>query len=406
MGRFNALATLWAAAVFAAGPQVPPHCRLLGQISPSRTRAAATRRVPDAVDEMASLEQTANLKKFEQPTDPQELSYSDVRADGVLVDATSDISPMLRDFFVGRQTVRWPKHPWNSSAKVPFLGAPESGQMTAQFTASRSMIFRLADGTVYSVKLPTNNVHRGETRTVKADNAEDAAWSVATTRLIDGIDAKLKPDPELLILRDVMSVSEKKEGNGFVVRDLTPLLKSGNRYLPAFSLPFRGHQFSKEASFAEYWKKHYAEPVGRMKAKLLLRYGLQLSTPHAQNLLIELTPEGIPTGRIVVRDIVDSRYVKGISETVVGQKAVEESRPHTELATETELSFWEMDKEGVNRITPVVERDWRIAHDTAYLTELGIALSRRFVDIADADRFLKSPEGKAALVKYQTNTKR
>jgi len=53
-----------------------------------------------------------------------------------------------------------------------------------------------------------------------------------------------------------------------------------------------------------FWQTHYAEPLARAKATLLLRYGLQGFGGNAQNFLLEMD-NGLPNGRIIVRDMGD-----------------------------------------------------------------------------------------------------
>ena len=57
--------------------------------------------------------------------------------------------------------------------------------------------------------------------------------------------------------------------------------------------------------FDSFWGRHYAEAVGRAKATLLVRYGLQYETPNPQNVLMQLDAELRPTGAIVLRDLGD-----------------------------------------------------------------------------------------------------
>lgn len=59
-----------------------------------------------------------------------------------------------------------------------------------------------------------------------------------------------------------------------------------------------------DPQWKEFWKKHYAVPLGYTKARLLLRYGLQGFGGNAQNFLLEMN-NGVPNGRVVVRDMGD-----------------------------------------------------------------------------------------------------
>lgn len=136
-------------------------------------------------------------------------------------------------------------------------------------------------------------------------------------------------DPCMVILPEIMGVMEnssffpdgtdhgRKKGDGFLVRDLSSL-DPRRIYIPALSIPFldknlkvlkdRFECFPK-IKWQNFWKVNYAELLGWAKALLLIRYGLQLETPNAQNFLLEFEPTGgapKPTGRIFIRDIGDA----------------------------------------------------------------------------------------------------
>lgn len=108
----------------------------------------------------------------------------------------------------------------------------------------------------------------------------------------------------------MLTVADKRTGRGYLIRDISPL-NDGHYYLPAFAIPVVGREIAKHngQEFEVFWQKHYAGPIGKLKADLLLRYGLQMETPNAQNFLIQLDRNLRPTGLIVVRDIADSIFV-------------------------------------------------------------------------------------------------
>jgi hypothetical protein len=111
-----------------------------------------------------------------------------------------------------------------------------------------------------------------------------------------------------------------------LVRDLSCLNRS-KIYFPPTSIPFVDlamrepkARFSciNDLSWCDFWKKHYAESLGRAKALLFLRYGLQAETPNAQNFLIECdVGKGtlVPTGKILIRDIGD---LHGFTQVIWG----------------------------------------------------------------------------------------
>lgn len=134
-------------------------------------------------------------------------------------------------------------------------------------------------------------------------------------------------DPDLLVLPEILTVTEDlatRPGDGFQVRDLSRLHQD-KVYFPALSIPYVGVKKDGKGdsvldfdalakrwtardddSWTAFWGEHYAAKLGAVKAKLLVRYGLQLGTPNAQNFLLEFDTAMKPTGRIVVRDLGDA----------------------------------------------------------------------------------------------------
>ncbi len=129
-------------------------------------------------------------------------------------------------------------------------------------------------------------------------------------------------DPALVVLREILTVTENLDvpGDGFQVRDLSALRRD-HVYVPALSIPYIGALATgapdlttmaprwanrDTAAWTTFWRDNYAATLGRAKALLLLRYGLQLATPNGQNFLIELRGDLTPTGRLVLRDLGDA----------------------------------------------------------------------------------------------------
>jgi hypothetical protein len=151
---------------------------------------------------------------------------------------------------------------------------------------------------------------------------------------IAAMDKLLTPDNDIGFMRELLNVTLSARalrddsvmatyGGGYDVRDLS-LIKNKNRvFVPPLSIPYehagelivvKHNQLNNtQYSFDEFWKKHYAEALGRLKAKLLVRYGLQCLTPNPQNFLIEFEREKLePTGRIIIRDLGDLQLHKQI----------------------------------------------------------------------------------------------
>ena len=163
--------------------------------------------------------------------------------------------------------------------------------MNAGVTASRSLSLEQDPRQRYTIKLATDTVQErnpgyepGKLRT-----EYDIAAAIARADFITKRDEKLGPPKGYVILHDVLTVADKKSGRGYIVRDIS-LLNDGHYYLPAFAIPVLGREIAAHnlKDFDSFWQQHYAEPLGRFKADFLLRYGLQMETPNAQNFLIQL----------------------------------------------------------------------------------------------------------------------
>ncbi len=165
----------------------------------------------------------------------------------------------------------------------------------------------------------------------KATLEENSVLACLRSDYIADIDRSVKQDPvgdpDLLVLPEILTVTEDlatRPGDGFQVRDLSRLHQD-KVYFPALSIPYVGVKKDGKGdsvldfdtlakrwtardddSWAAFWGEHYAAKLGAVKAKLLIRYGLQLGTPNAQNFLLEFDTAMKPTGRIVVRDLGDA----------------------------------------------------------------------------------------------------
>jgi hypothetical protein len=164
-------------------------------------------------------------------------------------------------------------------------------------------------------------------------------------------------------------------------------------------VPFRGRAIARlhGERFEEFWSRNYAEPVGRAKAKLLVRYGLEYDTPNPQNLLVELDRRFAPTGVVALRDLGDT---EPIVEDAPGG-AVGWTRLLRDLRPETRNSFWAFDEAAEDSVSAEVLADWRERHDRAYLAEIARLLGLREgpTTFAGASDFLRSPQAEPALAR-------
>jgi hypothetical protein len=353
---------------------------------------------PDPIEQWLRWEEQANLLGFRTSTEPVELAVAEVPRSRVGVETGARTpAPIAARFLLGDR-VRYPKHPLNRDASVAFHDEPEQGRWLARYTSSRTLV--VVDGEAgarFSIKASTDHPHPDFVQPEKTRLREEAEDAMRFARRIDAVDARLGADPALLLVKEVMTVLAVGSEHGFVVRDLAPL-HDGSHYLPGLSVPFAGPAIARRlgAAFAELWGRFYAESVGRAKAKLLARYGLQYDTPNPQNLLVQLGRDLLPTGAIVFRDMGDLQPVVEANGTPDWSRALREIRP------ETRNSFWAFDCAGEHAIAPDVLDRWCERHDRAYMNELarfwdlpaGSLPSLAPDSLAELARYLSTPEGR------------
>ncbi len=245
-----------------------------------------------------------------------------------------------------QQTRPWLNNMYDNTNENPFRDYPRSSAMPAQMSASRSMILQ-GELRGYTVKMGTDRPagDYGGVQPKKAIMTEEVKLAVRRSRFIHEIDTKIGESPHLAVLKDVALVAHHERPYGYVIRD-NRLLDSGNYYIPAFSIPFVGHAIAAlhKADLGEFWGLHYAKALGRAKALFLLRYGLQLTNPNTQNILVEVDRNLMPTGRIVFRDMTDTDYIVGVSDRLgFHEEMIKDEReampPVSELKPYTSLSF-------------------------------------------------------------------
>lgn len=214
-----------------------------------------------------------------------------------------------------------------------YMGVKERGAVLST-EAQRGQAFRLSDvRDCFSIKTGVRWVGNVDQKGKHKDKLEENSI-VACLRsdLIIAFDRQAgrnqKADKDISIQTELLSITERdmiradgKEafGDGIQVRDLS-VLSPDKIYFPPLSIPFVGLDLKSlkrrydgvnDPAWCELWKKCYAERLGRAKAMLLLRYGLQMGSPNAQNFLIEFNrPSGAdgtptPTGKFVFRDVGD-----------------------------------------------------------------------------------------------------
>jgi hypothetical protein len=356
---------------------------------------------PDPIEQWLRWEEQANLPGFRTSTLPVDLNVTAIPADRLRIQLADAAPRELERRFFRRGLVLYPKHPLNADPSVAYFGEPATEAWQARFTSSRTLVVVSAPGSALcSVKLPTDHPHHDFVQPEKTKLREEAEDALRWTALFERVDAEIGPDPSLLLLREVIAVMVPGSESGFLVRDLTPF-QDGHFYLPALSLPWWGRQIAKlhGADFETFWGVCYAQAIGRAKAKLLTRYGLQYDTPNPQNLVIQLRRDLRPTGVIALRDLGDVNPVAPLADT----GAAPWRELHADLKPETQNSFWAFDSADEQRIAAETLERWYAQHDRAYDAELGAF----FLPDAPAERapqghpawtaFLRSAPGAAAI---------
>jgi hypothetical protein len=334
-------------------------------------------------------EQEANLRGFRASAAPVQIEVAALPVEALEIDLAPGAPLALLRRFLGGDRMLFPKHPLNQDASVACFAAPPVTRWTAHFTSSRSLALLDAPGLPISLKLSTDHPHPEIVQPEKTKLREEARDALRNSALIARVDAVLGADPALRVLRELLVVMVRGGESGFLVRDLRPLA-DGHHYLPGFALPFSGRAIAElhGEPFDAFWSKHYGAAVGRAKAKLLARYGLQYETPNPQNLLLQLDAQLGPTGQVVFRDIGDGNSIV--------QRLGAPDRPwggavRAALAPETANSFWAFDAEEAGIAAEVLER-WRAEHDRAYVAELV-----SFLELPPQLAALPSAEALAAL---------
>jgi hypothetical protein len=295
---------------------------------------------PDTLHQWLLWEETENIfiasDDRMRPTDTRKMKVLSINTEEfapVLINQCDDASPELLNIFIApnEETVFWPQHPDNTEPTVPFFNYSDVKDKfwNARYTSSRTMAVVGGAGPLhFNVKLPTNRFspnYRGF-RTQKTHGANQVIRSPYRWDLITKIDALLGKSENLMFLGEPFSIfvpnGAGDQPGGFLVRELSAL-DDEHHYLPAFSIGqqagrFIASHYTKEydlGSWVSFWSEYYVKPMGIVSAQLLYRYGLTQVNPHEQQFLIQINKRTLePTGKIVVRDLADTLFTKGVYE--------------------------------------------------------------------------------------------
>ena len=314
-------------------------------------------------------EEQSNFSGFRTTTRFVELEVARIERGRVELGTAGPLARELAERVFSGDHVLFPKHPLNRDEGVAFRDVAASERWRARFTSSRTLVVWDGSETTrpFAVKLATDHPHTDVCQPEKTKLREEVREALLFAEHVREVDARLGRDAELVLLVESVGISVPGSETGLLVRDLAPLC-DGSFYLPAFSIPFVGAALAAAAgeSFAGFWGAGYAEPVGRAKAKLLARYGLQYQTPNPQNILVQLDTRLRPTGTIVLRDLADTDFVTD-SGRACGAAWTRLTSP---LAPETANSFWAFEQAPDWPGDPATLEAWYKRHDRAYTDEL------------------------------------
>jgi hypothetical protein len=319
-----------------------------------------------------------NLERYLKPRGLFTVPYSLVPGGNIRVTFTQSAPQALKDFIFSGSDVRWYKHPFNEKDSVPYFSEPQAGTVEMEPTASRSMGFTTGHFS-YTIKMGTSHPHGPygphDYENTKTNTLEDMIDGLHRMNYINRVEAEIGPEPDLILAKEIAFIEDKATGQGLLIRDYS-FMKEGHYYLPAFALPFVGRRIAEHNGWNPdaFWKTNYAKVLGRLKARFLLRYGLQMETPNPQNILIELDGHLKPTGRLVFRDLSDTELVTSIAEGLGEAETLARDREAGVRNATVVRPKWENSSfhfnEAPQPYSQMTLLDWEYAHSEAFKKEL------------------------------------
>ncbi len=385
----SSLIVLAAASFTSAVSFAAPACRDVFYYNPEVAALVSY----DPVKQWLEWEQKSNFEIFRKSEAP--VSVPTLSVDRASVNVTFlDSAPVeLRALIQQGSAIRWFKHPFNTKSTIPHFHETSKSNLVTYFTASRSLAITLGDH-VFTLKMPTDHPHgfEGQYQPSKATTQEDIMDGINRMSYVEKIDKKIGLDPKLILAKEVAMVADKATGEGYLFRDIS-FMNDGNYYLPALSIPYAGRKIAalNKQHPDTFWSKNYAELLGSAKAKLLLRYGLQMETPNSQNMLIQLDHDLRPTGVIVFRDISDTVLIEGVAKGLgEGSTLKRDAEIGVENSTEIQPywsnSAWRFDEAGKDSFDETTLSSWGKVHDQAYRREIARALGLDLSQFAKIDK--------------------
>jgi hypothetical protein len=322
----------------------------------------------DPIEQWLLWEEQANLVGFRTSKEPVPIEVAAVPRSAVSVRIATWPPAEILSRFVRGDRVLFPRHPLNRDRSVKFSELPAAERWVCRYTSSRTLVVtQPRERALFSLKLATDRPHPDFHQPEKTRMREEVNDALVWVDLIARIDGMLGADPSLLVVKEVLGVLVPRSETAFLVRDLRAF-QDGHYYLPALSIPWVGRQIARARgeSFESFWGRHYAEAVGRAKARFFVRYGLQFETPNPQNVLVQLDGRLRPTGAIVLRDLGDANCASDARSCAEWPWTV----LRHDLRPETKNSFWAFAEAGDHSVPERTLDDWYARHDAAYFEEL------------------------------------
>lgn len=362
-------------------------------------------------------EQTESIPAFKLKVIESKISSQKIPFDSVTLTYANDASAAIKKLLSSDdgKTANWFSHPYNTSEVVPYFDGrkkTDGPTLIAQHNASRTVTIEI-DGDLMGLKLPTDHPFGsdGATQESKASMQEDVLLARKRSEVVEKIDRELGQDDTLTILKYAAVVKDKKSGNGFVLRDLRPM-QDGSYYLPAHQIPSIGKEIAKKnnVDFVEFWGKNWAERLGEVQAKTLIRYGIESEATNPQNYLIQLDNNFRPTGKIFYRDITDSNFngsvarAIGLSEYVTFDEQNKIPVSSALVGWERNYSLtWLFEKNPSGFDTQNITPAWRQQHIQSYIKTIVKLLdldSKTQWTYEKLSNFLSSDEGLKAVKRF------
>jgi hypothetical protein len=217
----------------------------------------------------------------------------------------------------GKRWVRWLINPddtkWTPEVEKWMLSKNFDTTRQKYFkgrrTSSRSFFIQdPGTGALFSLKNSTNRTGGkwSDKKQTWKDAQEIRLTNEFARRVTDHIQLR-----HVVIIPEPVAYGIEAIDQAQVVRSYGTLEKCRKNYLPGFSALHEatGREIAEKNGSQDpyaYWTENYIVPASRAIAELQVHFGMTLDSPHSQNFLVELDEQLKPTGRIAVRDFVDS----------------------------------------------------------------------------------------------------